>query len=264
MASAVVLTVAHSALRDSEVVAEFDRELGPDASRTSGCTAQTHGSLGIEQCTWSAPGGTRSAVLIGDSNAGHFSEAFIGVANASGFDAIITNRPGCPFVDLIVVKDRVTNEEYRSFVTQSLHALIDAPPDTVLIASCSTCYIEDSYGELIDPSSGRTYSSPDEKADRWEEGQTAAIEPLDTCCEWKQSRDPACRAQPRIIWRAIEAETSAVEATAAMALDVADFLCPDGSCAAHRDGQWIWREGRHITVGASESLAPQLAPLFSP
>lgn len=293
VASAVVLNSTTSVLRDSEVIAEFERDLEIHIDVVEGCDAEEpHGSREMPQCTWSTPAGNRSAVLIGDSAAGQFSEAFVGAADARGYDATITTFSACPFVDLIIVRDGRINEECRSFVTQSLRALVETPPSTVLIASCSACYIEDSDFDLIDASSGHTTSSPDDKAAIWTAGLAAVIQPLaasgsnvvvlhvtpspgvfdprecaairvlievESCAA---STDRAAAESAR--QRAIDAETSAVEATAATALDVADILCPGGSCAAHRDGQWIWRDSRHITVGTAELLTPQFEALFPP
>ena len=85
------------------------------------------------ECTWEVDDPKGVAVLIGDSNAGHFSEAFIGAVNELGMNATVAVLPGCPFVDLVVVNSGQPDVECRRFVTESMKSLRENPPDLVVL-----------------------------------------------------------------------------------------------------------------------------------
>jgi peptidoglycan/LPS O-acetylase OafA/YrhL len=134
------------------VVSEFDSELPFHADAERGCDEQVPAVENNDQgCTWLVDGASRAAVLIGDSNAGHFTEAFTGAANDQGLNATVTTRSGCPFVDLVAITKGEKDDNCRSFVEQSLLDLVKNRPDVVVIASRSDAYIEAGLLSLEDP-----------------------------------------------------------------------------------------------------------------
>ena len=93
-------------------------------------------------CTWGPDDAAHSVVLLGDSNAGHFSEALIGAAQADGARLQIATLPGCPAIDALVVHALAGTTACRNFVSKSLDTLVADPPDVVVNANLTPFYTE--------------------------------------------------------------------------------------------------------------------------
>ena len=273
------------------VVSELTRELRWHADSQRGCDDAIPVPENNDQgCTWVVDGASRTAVLIGDSNAGQFTEAFTGAANDQGLNAIVTTRSDCPFVDLIAITNGEKGDDCRSFVEQSVLDLVQNRPDVVMIASRSSYYIESGLLSFEDPLTGAKAQTRESKALLWTEGLTRTIErltdagievvvvnvvpsipnfdsrecavlrqitDLDTCAP---SVDFGTADQDR--QRAVQAEVAAAGRAGATTVDVAKELCPDGTCSARRDGIWVWLDEGHISVEASVRLIPVFSTFF--
>jgi peptidoglycan/LPS O-acetylase OafA/YrhL len=283
--AAVVLNEAHRVV--NELVSEGRRK---HADVDNGCNnAVPIGDLDRQSCTWVSNGSSRTAVLIGDSNAGHFTEAFLGAANANGITATVAVAVGCPFVDVINIDQGERGNSCRSFVEDSTVELARTRPDLVVIASSSSQYIESDRWTFEDPVTGNASKTPEEKARLWTEALTRTIKPLtDAGIEVVVVHvvpiipfgPRECSALGVIIngglcfpsatleeadefrQRAVQAELVAAARAGATTLDVAGELCPDGVCVTRRDGTWIWKDSTHISVDASVMLIPVFSTLF--
>tara|TARA_R110002110_G_scaffold318110_1_gene530887 strand:- start:27080 stop:29026 length:1947 start_codon:yes stop_codon:yes gene_type:complete len=265
---------------------------GPNhADIQNGC--QSGGGIGERDnpdCTWLIRGASRTAVLIGDSNAGHFTEAFVGAASENGITSTMATKNDCPFVDLITIKRGERDETCRSFVENSTLELARTRPDAVVIASSSSQYIDGDRWSFEDPATGDVAQTPEEKARLWTEGLTRTLKRLtDVGIEVVvvhvvpiipnfDSRECSAlgliansgRCTPSLTLdeadefrqRAVQAELVAAARAGATTLDVAGELCPDGVCATRRDGTWIWKDSTHISVDASVMLIPVFSTLF--
>jgi peptidoglycan/LPS O-acetylase OafA/YrhL len=99
--SAFALVGSRQIVGETDAMKSYELSRSPHADGATGCSNATPlGQRGQSDCTWEVVSPIGNAVLIGDSQAGHFSEAFIGAANQSRFDATLATMPGCPFVDL--------------------------------------------------------------------------------------------------------------------------------------------------------------------
>ncbi len=120
------------------------------------------------ECSWLVEAPSGDAVLIGDSNAGHFTEGFVRAANDAGLNAHVATASSCPFLTLDIRDLDSTDDRTgcREFVTESLTALTANPPEKVVIAASTTSYIEfDRW--VIRTTGGATLDTPDEKAEAW-------------------------------------------------------------------------------------------------
>jgi peptidoglycan/LPS O-acetylase OafA/YrhL len=295
-----VLIVAHNALNNTETFREYDFATRRHADVLNNCDNPTPlGQRSQPACTWLVPTSIGRAVLIGDSNAGHFSEGFtIGMNNAR-YDATVATLAGCPFVDLVIVDNerpnpRAADKELqsamcRNFVAQSLDDLLKIRPDFVVLASASDLYIEEDIYELRDPITGERARSAEAKQDMWVSGlqrtitalesagiEVAVVHPIPKFPSWHPAdcaaltwllNGDACGAtRPTELMEsyrraAVVAESMAIAGTNAASLDVFDELCESDPCTTAVAGSWLWQDGNHLSVLSSENLAPQFASL---
>jgi peptidoglycan/LPS O-acetylase OafA/YrhL len=289
--AAVVLNGANRVVTQSEAISDLEYGLRSHADVENGCDNEVPlGERDKPDCTVLAGTASRTAVLIGDSNAGHFTEGFVDAATGNSTDATVATFSACPFVDLLLVRDGVPKDDCRSFVEGSLDSLIQTRPDVVVIASASDGYIGNPAWVLLDPSTGERSVSRDAKAEVWEDALFRVIDPLvkqgiDVFVVHPVPRFPGwdpreCavvnlllddgRCAPQLTLgnggetrvMAIAAESAAARSALAGTLDLSAALCPDGICATKRGDRWIWKDASHISVFASQQLAPDFSALF--
>jgi hypothetical protein len=291
LASAVVLKGGHRSLQRSDTVVEFDRAFRQHADADADCDSTVPlGKRDVPGCTWTVEDPIGLAVLVGDSNAGQYSEAFVGAANAAGLDATVATLSSCPFVDLIGFRGGVLQDQCRSFVTQTLQSLIDIRPEFVVIASASDHYITSDSRRFQSSNTAAQSSTAIEKEQLWTGGLVRVIEPLQAAGvevvivhpQPKFPRwDPRECAVAQVLLSsrscgttmnladadrnrapAVSAESAAAAATSAKTLDVASFLCPEERCSTQQGSTWTWRDDGHISVDASILLEPVFGELF--
>ncbi len=243
-------------------------------------------------CTWGNKAGSAPTIaLIGDSNAGQFSEALIGAAETSGMSLKIGIHSGCPAVDLLVVtanEDKAAAECLK-FVNDTIGDLEADPPDVIILASATSGYLVGSYA-LQNPSTGE--SAPvAERVHVWELAQERVLTRLAATgsrviliaevpkpVNWENS---ATCSQLAIIIHpercgfvdfdsrgeapqrtAHGAETAAVGNAGAELWNFSDLICPEGRCTARSSGQMVWRDDNHISIATSTALAKRTAELL--
>jgi SGNH domain (fused to AT3 domains) len=120
-------------------------------------------------CSWLVNAARGRAVLIGDSNAGQFTEPFVRASRRVGLDATVATLSSCPFVDLRVVGPTIGEADCHRFVEASLAELVRLRPRVVVIAARTDRYVESSDFGLATARGAVTYS-PDAKARLWQQG----------------------------------------------------------------------------------------------
>ena len=221
----------------------------------SRCDSLTPLTERLERCTWTTAGSVGRILLVGDSNAGHFSEPAVAAGHAMGFDVSVLTRPGCPFViDL--------GTDCDPYVAESLATIETMAPELVIIAS----------------SGGRLSPLHQAKHSAFRTGLVSALKALtragirtllvhqvphlpwdpETCqwapegCWYHVGRDLA-RERLSLVH---EIETSAASQARVLTLDLFDDVCPD-VCAVERQGQWLYRDGAHLSVDFAATLTPR-------
>jgi hypothetical protein len=284
LAAAAVLAISHQRLTETDVWEPFEKHA--DVQR--GCDSFVQVSERSPACHWPADAAGGEAVLVGDSNAGHFTEAFVTAANANGMDALVATRSACPFVDVRVVdlEKGSDHESCRAFVDRSTADLVEDPPELVVLAAASDYYIEGGRYELRSPDGSTVYRTSAEKAAAWEAGLARTIDHLTAAGTdvvvvspvprlpegWApvemapfRLRTPSAfdvsvdREEARgSRARAASAERAAAEGRAVV-LDVFDDVCPDERCSAYDGAGWRFRDSGHISIATSYALADRFA-----
>jgi peptidoglycan/LPS O-acetylase OafA/YrhL len=288
LSACAILAIAHRAIARTATGAtvatatrlHLDVEAGCDDSKPLNTRAQG-------ACTWKVTSGRGRVLLIGDSNAGQFSEAVVQAANRLGYDATVATFHACPFVDLLLLRNGSPRQECRAFYQGALAALVDRPPSLIIVASASDGYIEEPAAVLRSPATGETATVPVAKARLWAEGERAAlrnaarvapvlvVHPLPRFPRWNldayaaltvMATPAACgitaarSAVDSFRRRALEAEQAAILATnGADSVDFVDDLCSGSTCSTGRDGRWIFHDGGHLTVDGALALADRFA-----
>ena len=240
-----------------------------------------------ETCTWKLLDGQLSRgrmVLIGDSNAGHFSEAFLRSAEDLGYSATVQTRSSCSFIDLYFADSSGgVDEGCRDFYNDRLEWILEAKPSLVVLAGVSDSWIQ-SDGKLAPSPTEPWTSDRDEKAVLWAEGLTrtltrleeagipaVVVHPVPRFPGWN---DPNLCAPLRIVLDeggcgsviserdaleyarpSMQAEERAVESVPGTStLDLWPELCPQGMCRTNRDGRWWFRNWNHLSAYGAEAL----------
>lgn len=236
-----------------------------------------------DSCRWNVKATGRPIVLVGDSNAGHFSEAVIAAGEALGRPVTIISTNGCPFMDVRGVTDPEPGS-CGDYVARAVDHLAAAADGTVLIGSSSLPYAPDQFAstgtfETGGPAPGADYTAG--LLARAVDSLTAAGQDvvllqvlphftrapyeyaLDRCSVWSLISGSCSIDMPREFSDTaqetmLNAFAKAARDTGVPLLDLRDDLCPSGSCRTQRDGRTLYLDGGHISVEESAALAPRV------
>ena len=238
----------------------------------------------LRPCLWRAKGERRGTIyLVGDSNAGQFTEVVAAAGTTAGYDVMVQTRYGCPFVDIDAEVADHDAKACRAYVESSVRSLLQARPALVIVASASSTWIEEPGRGVRAPSTGEVSNDRDVKSALWESGLRAAIAPLSAahipvtvvtaiphpqevvlsvCPEYRIATDiEAC--SPSVSraeieegqHRARDAERKAVaNLPDVSALDVTDVLCDASVCPTRVGGAWLYRNSAHLTIAGAMLL----------
>jgi hypothetical protein len=115
-------------------------------------------------------------VLIGDSNAGQFTEPVTSAATRVGFDAIVATNSDCPFAQ-VRVRFQVS-AGCAQFNRRSLGALLRIRPSLVIIASRTDTYIASPAAQLAAIDGSHFARLPAAKAPLFERGLRQELKQL--------------------------------------------------------------------------------------
>lgn len=212
-------------------------------------------------CTIPISNSVGQAVLIGDSHAGHLSEAFVEAAHANQLDATIAVNGNHPY--LFATWDYQQTRE--SYPFKSLEVMKTTRPRVVVIAQ-STYHT----------------GAPDEV--RWADQFIPILQQLEEMripvvvvaaslvpesrprdCSIFQIFLGVCPADKQVLTdkllegrrqRLEEEERAIAQVDNSVLMDAAPILCPATSCSVYREGKWWWRDDAHLSIVASRSLIP--------
>jgi hypothetical protein len=229
-------------------------------------------------CTWTVPAARGTIVLVGDSNAGQFTEPVVRAASRAHFDATVATFSSCPFVDAHVVW-RMDESTCRRFYTGTLATLLRTRPSLVIIAARTDTYIENTRA-VLRSTSGHLTKSPAEKTRLWQQGlrstltrlnaagipvivihpippfphapqECIALSILTSGCSTTVSRV----ATDRRLLRARRAESVALGGeTLSSSLEFENDLCTAQRCSTGRSGVILYRDGNHLSIAGALTL----------
>lgn len=245
-------------------------------------------------CLWPQGGevGSRSVVLVGDSNAGQFAEALIPAATQQNRTAILATNAACPFVALVLDP---SPPGCLDFVQRWTRALAEEMrPGLVVIASASSDYfLADQHVRFREPSSGEWVVDDVGKAELWERGLRTVLQRLAAagvpvlvvhtlphfvnwdlykCPGYQVWMSPSGRCGRSVPLADIQRQQQPVAAAEQRAADglpgvstteLGPLMCPEQMCRTNIGWRWVARDGGHITVGESQRLQPEFARLIA-
>jgi peptidoglycan/LPS O-acetylase OafA/YrhL len=175
LTTSAMLLGSHDLLQRNAAVRSWNRSQTPHLDEVNGCDSPV--PLGARRgfhCTWLVPHARGRVVLVGDSNAGHFSEPVIDASRQLGYDTTVVTLDGCPYVDLIV-RPRSGSQGCRQFYLETTAALIRQRPNLVIIGGRTDQYVyEDGVGE---PGQPLSHSTP-VRLTLWVRGLTSTLRAL--------------------------------------------------------------------------------------
>jgi len=235
-----------------------------------------------DACRWNTAATGRPIVLVGDSNAGQFSEAVIAAGEALGRPVTIISTNGCPFMD---VRDVTTPDpgSCGDYVARAIDHLTASAPGTILIGSSSLPYAPAEFAttgtyETGGPAPGADYTASvlTRAAKTLTSGGQQVVlmqviphfttppyvYALDRCTVWSLISGSCSVDMPRTFSDAAQetmrtAFSMAARDSGVTLLDLRGDLCPQGTCRTQRDGRTLYLDGGHISVEESLSLAPR-------
>lgn len=272
----------------------LDQQLAParalHAGYENGCHfGPSSGNTDPEPCVWNVGGTGAPVYLLGDSNAAQFAEALIGATETRDRPLYVTTSSGCPYLDLTLQQSqypgydercRLRNERLQEWITSMTAG-------TVVLSSSSEYWLGSRTAVRRD---GVWETDVDAKVSLFEQSLTRIVDRLtaaghtvlfvqgiphfvedyawnlDECSV--QALRSGCDVAMPLAWSrertkpVADAVSRIAEAGNVELADVAELLCPDGTCRTVNDGFAIYRDGTHITVAMSERLAPDFARLL--
>ncbi len=277
---------------------EFESHFAFHYDATNGCDSATRlGNLdstddpGLDPCAFPADAPVGRAMLVGDSNAGHFSEGVIDGMAQINFDLEITTRSSCPFADLAVRWQANELTECRSHNDETLTRLLAEPVDLVIIGHAVDWYTStDRFSFAKAPAAASFDNTPDGKAVLMATGtaeyvsqlrdagmQVVVVQPVPRPLQWEPGACSVIRwgaesdsctleieaAEENQSAAAIALVRERVERAGARVVDPGAQWCDAERCRTRLDGRHLYRDHFHITVFASEALAGDFAELAS-
>jgi peptidoglycan/LPS O-acetylase OafA/YrhL len=285
-ASAALVGVNHMLLR-SPAVASWQASRAMHADLTRGCNgpldAQTLG-----RCVWQAEGARGRIALVGDSQAGQYTEPVVRAARRAGYDTTVLTLNSCPFAGVQASGTATPDEMCARFNAGTLTALTELRPSIVLLASRSDYYVGDPHVSLELTGGTRSTNESGAKAELWRRGLASVIAQLNAvgthvvvihpipqlpaapqgcaaltillkACAGSVDRVSADRERGLAIAAEQRAVAGAVDATA---FGFDDELCDVSLCSGAHAGTWTYRDVSHLTVAGSLLLTDRFARIL--
>jgi peptidoglycan/LPS O-acetylase OafA/YrhL len=289
--AAGALLRAHRTIVHSSPVAEWVLSQRNHADVLRGCDDGVPASQRPRhrRCTWAVPSPKGTIVLVGDSNAGHYTEPVTKAGNELGYDVVVATSSGCPFVDVLVSGSAMNPNTCSAFRTRTLDRIVRMHPSLVVLAARTDGDIETSAVGIMDPATGELAHSAEAKVRIWQLGlervlgalarahvpaivvhPVPAIPNLPTACTTSAILTGGCRgsitrkAVDARLARSIEAEDRAVARTpGASTLDFEDDLCGKDVCSTMRGDTRMYRNSDHLSVEGALTLTSAFEHAFA-
>ncbi|MEM7339757.1 MAG: acyltransferase family protein [Actinomycetota bacterium] len=279
----VALIAANDRIRSSDALDAFADE--PDR----GCfvDARSPDAAGT-RCRFDTAESAGTAVLIGDSNAWHVTEAFVAGAHGADLDAEVATVGRCPFVDLVIIERGEDHSACAAANAIQRERLVDEPPTIVVLSSAVDLYLDDPEVTFRSPD-GEIHAGVAAKEAAFEAAlvrtldelqasgtRVISVAPVPRLREgWTPNSEPSgrvLRGDTESVGVA-RAEAQARQATAlavlerasagrAVVLDPFDTICPTSPCEPFDDDELVFIDWSHLSATGSRRLTAPLAAAF--
>lgn len=231
-----------------------------------GCDAW-YNNADLEICRFGSQTARNVAVMMGDSIGLQWFPAAKEVFRELGWSLLVITKSSCPMVDEPVFYQRIgrTYTECSEWRTKALEAVKKIRPDVLLLGSSAGYSFNDQEWERgstrvlasLAPSTGRIYlirPTPTLPSD----GPSCLVKALDipadtdrgAACTWASSTVE----HDLRVWNLLTSVARRFDNVTT--LDLNDFVCPEATCRAEREGLIVFRDTMHITATFARTLAP--------
>jgi hypothetical protein len=244
------------------------------------CDGAVPGPVPIPSCTWRVHHARGMVVLVGDSNAGQFSDPFVRAANEAGFDAEVITHSGCPYADVVAVLPGIPPDGCRAWAVASLRAVVKQRPRLLIVANRTDYYLSNF---LLGTPGGRLMANQAAKVRIWRSGlrrtltrtnaagvpvllvrpvpmlstpagDCAVIRVLTSTCLQPVSR----RKVDAELRQAVDVDSAvAASLPATRTISFEALPCTHVSCSSVRNDVLLYRDPRHLSVQGAELLTPR-------
>jgi peptidoglycan/LPS O-acetylase OafA/YrhL len=272
-------------------VKQLEREDKRHADTVRHCDSTARLNRRPKACTWTVASATGSVWLVGDSNAGQFTEPVAKAANDNGFDLHVATSSDCPFADLVMIRFGTPYTACRVHFTRAVASLASLHPSLVIVASDASDYINNAKYGFRDPHSGAAMHTPATKAEEWEVAVASMLRTLDKAhvrtvlintaphfTGWELASCAAIRVYSDVSscgtsksraeidkQRAagLEAEHRAASGVSTVTeVDFTDQLCPTNRCSTNNGSFFMYRDGAHLSVPGARTLTERFRELI--
>ena len=265
-AAGFVLLGTSQAWWNAKIVEAREQLLQDHAANRLGCHVYLAPNTDDYQNCWlSTDGAGKPIVLVGDSNADHFSDGFLFAARALARPLLAISASSCPFVG----SDESVDTRCRDYIDRTMYWLERQPPSTVVISTTGSNYTESNGAELAE-----TIGILNEMGH-----EVVVVQPIPrivTGSTWRGAWDPSsCTAlalargecgtrlqiedssdDQQLTWSTVR---RVADTTGAQVIDLNSEVCPGGTCLTYSDNRWIYQDFNHISAPESRRLGPVIA-----
>ena len=262
------------------------------AADENGCDQGIPAGEVPSSCIWNASAPGKPIILLGDSNAAHFSEALIGASTELDRPLTIAADTGCPFIDTKFTQTAFNRDQQkacRSYITDSLDWLDTQPPSTVVLSSSDRIWTSPGFTLLPSGVKGNTTEGraildealistvkriqeaghtvvlvqvvphwTDKGRAEWDPTACTTFDIVNGNCQRSTTIEEAKKSHAA----SREAIDAAAAATGATVLDLMERMCPEGTCSTMRGDLFVYRDSTHITPEMSALLAPDFVAVL--
>jgi hypothetical protein len=222
------------------------------------------------RCVKAFVGSTGYSLLLGDSHAGMYSEAFVEASNQLGLDAVISTNSNHPFL-YRPWDTELTESEFPFLVLEALESSTKRPSVVVIGQS----------GYSMGTTNGEQWSDMFIPIlQRLEQlgipvvvigaAFSVGVEPRSYSfiqvqlgkCEADAVRRTSTLEASRT-GRVVEKQIAIDAVRNAVLMNTLPTLCPQKDCRTFRDGKWWWRDNAHVSIIASYAMTPLMKSTMS-
>ena len=287
--AAVALEASYRTIRQDSTINPFAMHLDSQ----TGCDSSFPLSEKPSSCTWAIPDAKGHAVLVGDSNAGQFTEGFTQGMRTAGLNATVATMSSCPFIDFTNLNTdtlppalaQAQAADCVNFVNSTIADLLTTQPKLVVISTSTDSWVTSpaNPADLVQIAASQAVQNAWAQAQhdtiaRLESAgiQVVVVKPVPKFLSWGSLQEGPFKYAPafaslgygsvfvpeiplEIAQRNRASASAAIEmavaGTGAKALDFFPELCPDDPCLARVAGRWLYRDVVHISIDAALALS---------
>jgi peptidoglycan/LPS O-acetylase OafA/YrhL len=230
-----------------------------------------------QRCIWRVRQPHGMIYLLGDSNAGQFTEPVTRAGNRVGYDVTVATPSSCPYVGLRLTRIDGENKLCPPFGTESLKFLARSKASLVVLATRTDFYLQNPVDGLGVVGKGGLTFNDKAKARLWRRTLGAELRmlnearvpvllinpvpvlPVDpsTCAVVRVLTGTCAGSLPRSAvdkWLRLAITSEDAAAATAQKTWVLNFenqLCGKNRCSTNKNGITLYRDSRHLSVDGS-------------